>query len=162
MAGNKKTNSTKKKAVYTRKQYTRDINVGVTSYVESIRMVGMTNNICIMITKALNAKRDEGVEIKPEHEEALEALTLGINKTIDTLEELEKEYISSPPVHFKGNSLKVDQWALDLNGQILDATGWMGSVQDIYRELIETYELELGQSQTEEVPELSSELTEVE
>ncbi|AFI55316.1 metallophosphoesterase [Halocynthia phage JM-2012] len=134
----------------------------MTSYVESIRMVGMTNNVCIMITKALNAKRDEGVEIKPEHEEVLEALTSGINKTIDTLEELEREYISSPPAHFVGNSLKVDQWTLDLNGQILDATGWMGSIQGVYRELIETYELDLNQPKVEEAPELSSELTEVE
>lgn len=137
------TKKRKKKAriVYPRNRYEADIKKGVKAYAESVGMVTLTHNINIRLTLELNKLEAAGTVLNQEDVDALVALNKAVAKSIDVLEEIDKEYISNPPAHLPSNSLKVDEWNLNLLGAIMDCTEWTAHMQDVYRGIIERYEL---------------------
>lgn len=132
----KPTNSRNKKVSYSLLSYQTDIRNGLEVILDSVRIV---NNNANIIRKVLHEVQNIKTITDVQREDYINALNILIQhtvKTIGELEEITKVAMDNKPEYFKGNNLKVSEWAFTIHTSVMDACAWIPELTPIYQGII--------------------------
>lgn len=137
------------RCIYSREAYSKDINKGMSAYIDAIKMLNHNTKLLRLVDTRLRASTHLEDSVRDDNLAAIEAMSEHTHTSIDALEELNETIVSKRPTYLRVNNRKVEEWNFNIMSNITNITEWLVELTPVYQSIID----DLDANDVQETPE---------
>lgn len=127
--------------LYTKRAFEKDIGIGIQTYAGAIGVVVKNTKIIEAVKVKVETSTSINEEQRNDYMEAISLLLSHTHSTLDTLEQVERDYINKTPQHFPRDSTNVNKWVMDIQMSMINACEWITELTPVYQMIIDGLQL---------------------